>query len=153
MSPAVAFEIARPGMERSAQRQWSKVTLLDVSAPWVLESLTNLAKLEPLRDNWDGYGSASVQAGALTSARKLVVSVRLQDLSAPHVSPVSGGAVGLHWHVGSRELELTVLPDGQIEYLKVLDQNLEREDAMQAAVLDAEHTAEVETMLTWLING
>ncbi len=153
MSPAVAFERVRPSMERSAPTQWSKVTLLDASAGWVLESLAKLAKLGELRDNWDGYGSARIQPSALTSARKLVAYMGFQDLSPPHVSPVSGGAIGLHWRVGSRELELTVLRDGQIEYLKVLHQDLEREDAMQAGVLAAEHNAEVEKMLTWLING
>jgi hypothetical protein len=140
-------------MERSTRRQWSRVTFLDTTPPWVLESLTALDKMTELGDNWDGYGSPRIQPGALISARKLIASVELQDLPAPHACPVSGGHVGLHWRVGSRELELTVLPDAQIEYLKVLDQDLEREDSMQAGVLAAEHSAELERMLTWLIRG
>ena len=152
MSSAAALAISTPSMKRSPQSQWSRVTFLDAAAPWVLESLAMIDELGNLRENWDGYGSPRIQVATLTHARNLVASVQVQELPAPFVSPVSSGAIGLHWRVGSREIELTILPDGQIEYLKVLDQDLEREEAMQAGVLAADRSSEVERMLKWLLN-
>jgi len=151
MSTAPAFSLATPSIERFGQSQWSSVTFLDAIAPWVLETLSRIEELKGLGDNWDGYGSPRIQPATLAQARRLAVSVGMQELPAPFVSPVSGGAIGFHWRVGRRELELTVLPNEQIEYLKVLDQDLEREDAMQAGVLPPNRGSEVGTMLNWLI--
>jgi len=151
MSTAPAFSMVTPSMKRFGQSQWSTVTFLDAMAPWVLETLSRIDELKGLGDNWDGYGSPRIQTRALTQAIKLVVSLDLQDLPAPVVSPVAGGAIGFHWRVGTRELELTFLPNEQIEYLKVLDQDLERDDALQAGVLPPNRGPEVGRMLNWLI--
>lgn len=153
MSSAGALAIVTPSMARSTQRQWSQVTFLDDTSPWVREALTQLDRIKDLDDNWDGYGSPRIGQETLAFARKLIVSVGFESLSAPHVSPASGDALGFHWRVGNRELELTVHPDGKVEFLKVLDQDLERDDSMQAGVLAATHGAEVARMLTWLITG
>jgi hypothetical protein len=127
-----------PPLEGSEQRQWIPVIVLDDTPAWVLGSLRGLDEMTELTDNWDGYGSPRIAPQAITSAKRLVASFAFGELAAPHVSPVSGGAVGLHWRAGNRELELTVLPDGQVEYLEVLDQDLEREYAMSSGVLAAE---------------
>lgn len=44
----------------------------------------------------------------------------LELMPEPSVSPVSGGGLGFHWRADARDLEIEILPDGRVEYLKTL---------------------------------
>ncbi len=154
MSLTPVFEDTRSQSryDRREGGQWHPPIRVNMAIPWILQSLGMIDRLENLRENWDGYGSSRIQPGALAAARKLVASVGLQDLPTPHVCPVSGGCVGLAWQVRNKELELTVHPNGSIEYLVVRGPNLEREDSMQEGVLPAECYDDVKKWMEWLLN-
>src|SRR5437016_6067739 len=112
MSSAV-LEPTRPQLQNPAQSQWSKVTSL-FAAPWVLDALDKIAGLAKLPRNWDGYGSPQIDASAIAAARRFVANVAFESLPFPHISPVLGGSVGLHWRCGHRELEFTFHPNGEV---------------------------------------
>ena len=118
MSYAV-LERTHTQLGESAQNQWSKVTSL-FAAPWVLDALNHIAALGELPPNWDGYGSPRIDPRAIARARRFVASVAFGSLPVPHVVPVLGGSVGLHWRCGSREIEFTFQPDGAVEFLKAV---------------------------------
>ena len=40
------------------------------------------------------------------------------ELPSPSIGPVVGGGLGIEWHTGDRDLDVEILPDGTIEYLK-----------------------------------
>lgn len=106
-----------------------------------------LAELATLPDNWDGYGSPGLQAAAVKAAFQLLAAVEKEGLPAPHLCPVTGGGVGLAWQVGSRELEVEILPDGTMGYLTV-----EGED-MHEGPLSLADVEQVKWLTSWLSRG
>ena len=47
--------------------------------------------------------------------------MEFDDLPLPQVVPVPGGGVQLEWRHGRREVEIEILPDGTMEFLRVED--------------------------------
>lgn len=137
--------------KREGRQQWSTVNILE--KPRVLECLRLVAGLTRLDANWDGHGSAKIQTTALTTAVGIVLQAPLEYLSIPHVCPVSGGSVGLHWRAGERELELTILGNGAIEYLAVPGQRPEDEASIVEGTLSPECAGDVGRWLQWLIEA
>ncbi len=138
-------------LEKPAQSQWSKVTFL-FAAPWVLDALDRIAALADLPANWDGYGSPRIDVRARDAARRFVASVAIPALSPPHISPVLGGSVGLHWRCGDREIEFTFQPDGTIEFLKILGPDLESDENMEAGTLRHEPETAGLKLLLWMVG-
>jgi len=86
------------------------------------ETVATIKELASLRDNWDGYHSPPLDGGALALAEHLLTQLRDQaPLPTAHVGPESGGAVQIEWAVGGRELELHVLGELCVEYLRSVD--------------------------------
>ncbi len=137
--------------ERERRQQWSRVRTLE--KPRLLECLRMVTDLSKLDQNWDGHDSGRIQGAALSAAIDIVLHAPLEYLSVPHVCPVSGGAVGLHWRAGERELELTVLGNGAIEYLAVPGQTPGDERAIEEGVLSPGCADEVRRWLQWLIES
>ncbi len=131
--------------------QWSKVTSL-FAAPWVLDALDRIAALGNLPPNWDGYGSPRIDVRVRDGAKRFVSSVALSSLTPPHISPVLGGSVGLHWRCGDRELEFTFQPDGTVEFLKVLGADLDRDENMEEGTLRHEPETAGLKLLLWMIG-
>ena len=152
MSYAV-LEPARPQLDKPAQNQWGRVTSLFAAAPWVLEVLDKIAALGALLPNWDGYGSPRIDMRAIGGARRFVASVAFESLPAPHISPVLGGSVGLHWRCGDRELEFTFHPDGAVEFLKILGAELNREENMEEGTLRHEPEIAGLKLLLWMVGA
>ena len=148
MSYAV-LEPARLQLQRPAQSQWGRVTSL-FAAPWVLEALDRIASLERLPRNWDGYGSPQIDERAIAAARRFVSSVAFDSLPFPHIAPVLGGSVGLHWRCGERELEFTFHPNGEIEFLKALGADLDRDENMETGTLRHEPETAGLKLLLWM---
>jgi hypothetical protein len=105
-----------------------------------------------LAQNWDGYGSPRIDARARAAAKRFVASVAFPELPVPHISPVLGGSVGLHWRCGERELEFTFQPDSRVEFLKVLGADLDRDENMEEGTL--RHVPETAglKMLLWMVG-
>src|SRR5208337_2963699 len=99
--------------------QWSEVTSLWRSQPWVTDATRSLARISSLKSDWDGQGSPPPIRAAFEAMNQVVRELDAYDLPSPHISPVSGGGLGIEWHEGQRSLTIEILPDGSIEYLKL----------------------------------
>jgi len=151
MSHAAVWERPRLSFEKPAATQWSRVKSL--TAPWVLDGLSRIGELAALPPNWDGYGSPRIDRGAIEAARRFVANVAFEGLPIPHVCPVLGGSVGLHWHYGERELEFTLHPDGEVEFLKVLGRDLDRDENMETGTLWHEPEIGGLRLLLWMTGA
>ncbi len=165
MSCSAAWNIARPLTEHRRTRvvttselgsseQSTEVITIGSDPSWVPSCLAKLAEFERLPKNWDGYRSSPIGQSALSNARRFLTTIKIQGLPTPTVLPVSGGGIGLNWVSGPKEVELTLLPDGRVEFLKVLHADLTREDATQEGVWQQESfSVEAKEMLEWLVHG
>jgi hypothetical protein len=121
---------------------------------WLSQCLAILARFEKLPQNWDGYNSPPIAQCAFSNARQFLTTVQIQGLPAPAVLPVSGGGIGMNWVSGQREVELTLLPNGDVEFLQVLGRDLGRDDATREGAWQQESFSDkAKEMLEWLIHG
>lgn len=112
---------------------------------WLRDCVQSLLRLVQSPHDWDGYGSPPVQQSALETAILLLAVVfDRSQISAPAIMPVSGGGVQLGWHIGHRELELEVLPDGSAEYLTV-----EQGDPVGSGSVSIERPKQVIGLVDW----
>jgi hypothetical protein len=153
MSSASVWDKPTPTLLRPAQSQWSRVTSLSDAAPWVLEALDAIAGLPRLPHNWDGYGSPQIDIRAVAAARRFVASVAFDGLPFPHIAPVLGGSVGLHWRCGDRELEFTFNPDGAVGFLKVLGADVDREENLEEGTLRRGQETAGLKLLLWMVGA
>ncbi len=165
MSCSAAWNIARPLTEDRRRRvvtrselgsseQSTEVITIGSDPSWVPYCLAKLAEFERLPENWDGYLSPPIGQSALSNARRFLATTQIQGLPTPAVLPVSGGGIGLNWVSGPKEVELTLLPDGRVEFLKVLHGDLTGDDATQEGVWQEESFSdEAKKTLEWLIHG
>lgn len=153
MSSPSVWDRPTPTLERPAQSQWSKVTPLVFAAPWVLDALYRIDRLASLPANWDGYGSPRIDARAIAAARRLVANVAFDSLPFPHIVPVLGGSVGLHWRCGDREIEFTFHPDGTVGFLKVLGADLDREENLEEGTLRRDQETAGLKLLLWMVGA
>lgn len=84
---------------------------------WLAQAVQKIAELSALPENWDGYGSRSIQQTAVEQASSLLPGLASFNLPAPQIFPVPGGGIQLEFQQEARELEIEILPDGSMEYL------------------------------------
>lgn len=117
---AAAFNPPNPGLEEpTTYSQLSKVVSLSDATASLLESLRRIEKLKALQPNWDSYGSPPVQPAAAQAAVQVLYAAQADYCPPPRIVPVPGGGLQIEWARGSRELEIEMLPDGSIEFLRV----------------------------------
>lgn len=106
----------------------SKVTaLVSYINLWLKDAQDELHKLKELPENWDSYGSSRIKDKAVKTTANLLVDTAKFGMPKPYIFPVSGGGLQLEWQQGNKELEIEILPNGKIEYLKV-NENGEMEE-------------------------
>lgn len=165
MSCSPAWNVAGPIAPRRRRRVVTRTELSEseqsteviVVSPeessWVPRSVAKLAEFESLLENWDGYRSPPVGQIALSDSRRFLTTLHIQGLPAPVMLPVGGGGVGLNWVLRSKQVELTFLPDGGVEYLQIINQDLAGEDATVEGAWDRDSFPEKATeMLQWLVR-
>jgi hypothetical protein len=103
--------------EQPLNEQWSAVRTFE-SPKWLREASDELNSLAQLESNWDSYGSKPPSSAAIVRARIIFSRLNISNHPKPHISAVSPGGVGIHWRIGSRDLEIEVEPDGQISVLQ-----------------------------------
>lgn len=135
--------------------QWSPVMQLSCSPAWLADARRSISRLTELRDGWDGGTSPMPQRTAIDAATRLLDEIeRYSELPAPGVGPTIGGGLGIEWRHGSRDLDLEILPDGSIEYLKS-----ERRasgfdvDDMEDGQITLDCPKEVRRLIGWLMQG
>lgn len=97
---------------------------------WLEDSQDELHKLKELPENWDSYGSPRIKDISVTTTANLLIDLAKFGMPKPQIFPVSGGGLQLEWQRNMRELEIEVLPDGSIEYLKVYEDGEMTEDSI-----------------------
>lgn len=86
---------------------------------WIVEIEKEVQSLKKMPENWDSYGSSAIANTASEKVEKLLPLLARLGMSKPNLFPVSGGGLQLEWEKDDRELEIEILPNGTIEYLKV----------------------------------
>lgn len=116
---------------------------------WYPSVSRRLRELSLYGPNWDSYDSPPPTAKAiqLTTGLLLWARIHSRDMPRPHLVPVSGGGIQLEWQLGSRELELEVLPDGYVEFLAVND-----EDEFTGKISSSELLIKVRNLWRWLLH-
>ena len=133
--------------------QWSEVTSFWRSQPWVADAGRTISRISTLQDDWDGQGSPAPSRAALESMNRVIREIDAYDLPSPHISPVSGGGLGIEWHQGQRDLSIELLRDGSIEYLRSQTTSGEPDiDQMEDGVIPSDRVNEVRNLVRWLLN-
>ncbi len=126
------------------------VTSLSAQAAPLSEMLRfgakRLSELAHLQRDWDSYGSPPIHPAALAAASRALAAAAVENSPLPFIGPVAGGGIQFEWNAGGRALEITLLPDGSIEYLAV-DQGQERE-----AHVDRDQDSTVRGLVRWLVS-
>lgn len=114
-----------------------------------------ISRIAELRQGWDGGASPAPQRAAVSAANRLLEQIeRYSELPVPCVGPAVGGGVGIEWRFETRNLDLEVLPDGSVEYLKA-DQNPAGFDVnnMEDGPLLLDNPKEAHALIRWLMQG
>lgn len=134
--------------------QWSEVTSLWRSQPWVADATRAMAKLAALRSNWDRQESPPPLRSAFATLNRVVRELDAFDLPSPHISPVSGGGLGIEWHEGRRTLSIEILPEGTLEYLKAeMTSQHANVDKVEDGIIPLDRINEARRLVRWLLNG
>jgi hypothetical protein len=105
-----------------------------------------LAELAHLQQDWDSYGSPPLHPTAVAAASRVLAMAAMENTPLPFIGPVAGGGIQFEWNAGGRALEITLLPDGAVEYLAV-DNGHERE-----ARVDVEPDSTVRALVRWFVS-
>lgn len=137
----------RPSVS-SPTTQWETVEPLNASAPWMRSALNAVDQVRELPPGWDGGSSPSINAAILETARRLIArAAQVEEAPEPHVAPVPGGGLQLEWHIGGRDLELEVLPNGDLAYSMEESGNEVENELLRLARIDS-----VERLVRWLVR-
>ncbi len=97
----------------------SRLTMVQPSyqAPWLFAALERIHEIENNPRNYPGVANLEVTQQTAMYARSVLGSLISLDLPSPVVCPLSGGALGVAWSVGSRELETVIYPDNSTSFV------------------------------------
>jgi hypothetical protein len=94
------------------------------------EAFNKIGQFSSLGSNWDSYGSSSIDGNSVLNAIKLlkdILTIQKEEefnVPAPFVTPLSDGGVQLEWEIGSKYLELSLMPGlEEITYFATEDDN------------------------------
>ncbi len=128
-------------VRKDTRAQWSP--FVPISSKWQTEALRALFQIATLPHNWDTYNSPPPSPTALAASIDLLSEIDLDDLPIPHVAPVPGGGIQFEWSVDQRELEVEILPDGSVEFLKAEGRQPLEEGHLR-------HMDQMPSLLSWL---
>jgi hypothetical protein len=85
--------------------------------PWLVAALERIHEIEKSPRNYPGIADLTVTKQTAMYARSVLGSLLSPDLPSPVVAPLSGGALGVAWSIGSRELEAVIYPDNKTSFV------------------------------------
>ena len=141
---AAAF-FMRQIVESVSSAQVTEIVAFFDATPGLIDALRTISNLVRLDDNWDSYGSPRIQQAAVERVVQVLCAADGEDPPPPRIVPVSGGGLQIEWAAGVRELEIEMLPDGSIEFLKV-----EANEMTEAPLPPEETYLIVPKLLRWL---
>jgi hypothetical protein len=95
------------------------VLIFPRSSIWLEHSVKRVQDLAAMEDGWDSYGGRRIQPNAIANTLKLLAALEALHFPAPHIAPVSGGALQVEWRLHTRELEIAIHANGAVDYLAV----------------------------------
>jgi hypothetical protein len=97
----------------------SRLTVVQPSyrAPWLFAALERIHEIENNPRNYPGIANLEVTQQTAMYARSVLGSLLSLDLPSPVVCPLSGGALGVSWSVGTRELEAVIYPSNETSFV------------------------------------
>lgn len=122
------------------------------AARWLDNALSDLNRLVALPPDWNSYTNSQVSAKAVANARMLLTAVR-SEIPEPSIAPASGGGVSIEWISGPRELEIEVLADGSIEFLRVSGKPLDSPEAMREVRVSRPESVPMNQLVAWVFGG
>ncbi len=138
-------ETVRPALRNTqSSLQWSATTSLHNDSLWLRRAQKKLRELATLPENWDSYGSHPIQPAAIEKASELISLLSDLKTAQPEIFPVAGGGLQLELRDRQHEIEIEILPDGNIEYL-ILDENRQ----MREGSVPADSMGEVYRLIHW----
>lgn len=125
----------------------TSVTPYFLREDWLISAINDIVEIGHLPANWNSYDSPPLTTDARKQALELALKFSHQSLPEPLIAPVSGGGVQFLWTIGPKELELEVMPDGAIEFLRVYGDDTMREGRIDPKLAD--HLSE---QVRWLVE-
>jgi hypothetical protein len=117
-------------------------------APWLVSALERIHEIEKDPRNYPGIANLTVTKQTAMYARSVLGSLLSLDLPSPVVAPLSGGALGVAWSIGSRELEAVIYPDNATSFVASFGDEVVAEDTFAD-----QDTASLESALTQLLKA
>lgn len=137
----------RPLPDRNLASQWNRVEVLRDPAFWLNDSIAEVNRLAGLETGWDGTDSVAPLPRVLELVRRVVsAAAQIPALPPPHIGPVPGGGVQLEWHLGSKDLELEILPDTGIVFVSSSD------GEQDSGLLTFERVENARVLMAWLTH-
>ena len=135
-----------PKDARAGTSELAPASLSD-SAPWLYSALSQLHDLERAGRNVPAVGNLRISDNASTQMRTLLSLIEVGSLPPPTLFPISGGVVGMRWHVGRREVEFTTFAGGNTVMAKLENSQLVDDSDF------ASDRPELNTYLNWLVGA
>ena len=111
------------------ERAFGFLKLQEISKSNGLTQATALRKLEELKnlpEDWDSYGADPISPNAIAKAKSIITSVMIafggiigNVVQLSDVIPIADGGVQLEWVGPHAELEIEILPNGNIGLLYI----------------------------------
>ncbi|MBI5197979.1 MAG: hypothetical protein HZA19_05150 [Nitrospirae bacterium] len=136
-----------PKIKGGRNTQWDTVVPLYNLSNWQTEAIKKILQLSNLPPDWDSYGSQPPSVKVVNTAIDIIEAIPSQeDLPTPHLAPISGGGIQIEWNISQRDLEIEVIPDGSIRFLKA--QN--GEPLEEGKIVNS---YKLESLTIWLVWG
>ena len=79
-----------------------------------LQAIVGLLRLEP---NWNSYGSSPISLSTAELALAFLLETVAGSVPPPAVVPTTEGGLQFEWHRNGLDVEIDVLPSGDIQFL------------------------------------
>jgi hypothetical protein len=148
-SPAI--RVQRSSQRRARPRpDHSELTEVQPShiAPWLFAALERIHEIEKSPRNYPGMADLTVTQETARYARSVLGSLFSLDLPGPTVAALSGGALGIAWSIGTRELEAVIYPGYETSFVVSVGDQVIEDDTFQG-----NNTASLEIALIQLLKA
>ncbi len=123
------------------------VTAYFLQPDWLIAAVNDLVEIGRLPENWNSYGSPALTEPAKRQAFDVALKLSRMGVPEPQIAPVSGGGVQFTCNVGVQSLELEVLPDGAVDFLRVYDDDTMKEGRIKVGFAD-----QLNQQVRWLME-
>ena len=104
--------------QQSVSAQWEGGLSPFGLKQWQNEAIKGVYKVRALKPDWDGEGGQPPSSDVVQAALAIIRYFPSEDLPPPFVAPTPQGGISLEWVVKDRELELELVPELKLLFLK-----------------------------------